>query len=132
MFLPGVAAHVVQRGHNRQACFFDEEDFQTYRTYLGEGCQRHGIALHGYCLMTNHVHLLITPGPEDGFSRCMQVVNRRYVHYVNRRYRRRGTLWPLLRVPAPAAFVPPCTSGRTLQGESHRGGTLSFDLLSLH
>lgn len=48
MFLPGVPAYIVQCGHNRQACFFAEEDHQTYRRYLHEGCQRHGIALHCY------------------------------------------------------------------------------------
>ena len=79
MFLPDVPAHIVQRGHNRQPCFFVEEDYQTYRTYLDEGCQRHGIALHCYCLMTNHVHLLITPGPDDGFSRCMKLQGVRVV-----------------------------------------------------
>ena len=93
MFLPGVPAHIVQRGHNRSACFFADEDYHTYLTCLGEGCRRYHVAIHSYCLMTNHVHLLITPQTEDGFSQLMQVVNRRYVRYINHTYRRSGTLW---------------------------------------
>jgi REP element-mobilizing transposase RayT len=100
--------------------------------WLDEALRETACALHAYCLMTNHIHLLLTPTDAQALPRLLISLGRRYVQYINRTYRRSGTLWPLLRVPAPAAFVPPCTSGRTLQGEPHRGGTLSFDLLSLH
>ncbi|MDG5499646.1 transposase [Marinobacter sp. BGYM27] len=93
MYLPGVPVHVVQRGHNRDACFFAEEDFRYYRQVLGEGLKRYGAELHAYCLMTNHVHLLLTPQHTDSISRLMQHVGRQYVQYVNRTYRRSGTLW---------------------------------------
>ena len=73
--LPGLPQHVIQRGNNRQAVFFDEED-----------CVR-------YLVMTNHVHLLVTPNERGGISRLMQGLGRRYVAYVNGRYRRSGTLW---------------------------------------
>ncbi len=93
MYLPGVPAHVVQRGHNRDACFFAEEDFRFYRQVLAEGLKRYGAELHAYCLMTNHVHLLLTPKHEDSISRLMQHVGRQYVQYINKTYRRSGTLW---------------------------------------
>lgn len=93
MYLPGVPAHVVQRGHNRSACFFTEEDYEYYLFVLGEGLKRYGAELHAYCLMTNHVHLLITPRHTDSISRVIQHVGRRYVQYVNKTYQRSGTLW---------------------------------------
>ena len=93
MYLPGVPAHVVQRGHNRDACFYAEEDFRFYRQVLGEGLKRYGAELHAYCLMTNHVHLLLTPKHTDSISRLMQHVGRQYVQYINKTYRRSGTLW---------------------------------------
>lgn len=68
MYLPGVTAHVVQRGKNRDACFFAEEDFQFYKEVLAEGLNRYGAQLHAYCLMTNHVHLLITPDFTDSIN----------------------------------------------------------------
>lgn len=82
MYLPGVPVHVVQRGHNRDACFFAEDDFRYYRQMLGEGLKRYGAELHAYCLMTNHVHLLITPEyanrktGTDLFSSCRIVPGR--------------------------------------------------------
>lgn len=93
MYLPGVPAHVVQRGHNRNDCFFALEDYNYYLRFLGEGLKRYGAELHSYCLMTNHVHLLITPQETDSISRVMQHVGRRYVQYINKTYQRSGTLW---------------------------------------
>ena len=89
----GVPHHVVQRGHNRQATFFADEDYLAYRHSLKEGAQRYHCAIHAYVLMTNHVHLLVTPANEDGLSRLMRYLGSRYVQYVNFVYRRRGTLW---------------------------------------
>lgn len=93
MYLPGIPAHVVQRGHNRDACFFADDDYQFYLECLGQGLRRYGVRLHAYVLMTNHVHLLMTPAEEDSISRLMQHVGRLYVLYVNRRYRRSGALF---------------------------------------
>ena len=59
--LDGVALHLVQRGHNREPCFFGEEDYQAYLHRLGEALKKEHCALHAYALMTNHVHLLLTP-----------------------------------------------------------------------
>lgn len=93
MYLPGIPAHVVQRGHNRAACFFSDEDFEFYLECLGQGLRRYGVALHAYVLMTNHVHLLMTPQEESSISRLMQHIGRLYVLYVNKRYRRSGALF---------------------------------------
>ena len=89
----GVPAHVIQRGNNRSPCFFQDEDCRFYRQYLIQACRRCRVALHAYVLMTNHVHLLMTPERSDGISRVMQPLGRRYVQYVNGRKRRSGTLW---------------------------------------
>jgi putative transposase len=93
IYLPNVPVHVVQRGHNRDACFFSEEDFQFYKVVLAEGLARYGAQLHAYCLMTNHVHLLLTPLAADSLPLILQHLSRMYVQYINKTYRRRGTLW---------------------------------------
>lgn len=93
MYLPGIPAHVVQRGNNREACFFCDDDYKFYLSLLKEGLKRYGGELHAYCLMTNHVHWLITPQEEDSISRIVQHVGRQYVQYINKYYRRSGTLW---------------------------------------
>ena len=85
--------HLVQRGHNRAACFFAEEDYQTYRHWLGEALAKTGAALHAYVLMTNHVHLLVTPKAGDDIIRLVMAIGRRYVQTINKAYRRTGTLW---------------------------------------
>jgi putative transposase len=92
-FMPGVPAHVVQRGNNRQAVFYEDPDYRVYLEWLEEGAKRYGCAVHGYVLMTNHVHLLATPQESDSISRMLQYVGRRYVPYVNHTYGRSGTLW---------------------------------------
>jgi putative transposase len=93
MYLPGVPAHVVQRGNNRAACFFTDDDYQFYLECLGQGLRRYRVELHAYVLMTNHVHLLLTPEDADGISRLMQHLARLYVLYINKTYGRSGTLW---------------------------------------
>lgn len=91
--LPDVPLHIVQRGHNREACFFSDEDFHCYRRWLGEALAAHDCALHGYVLMTNHVHLLLSPRRPEAVPPLMIALGRRYVQYINRTYRRSGTLW---------------------------------------
>jgi putative transposase len=92
-YLPGIPSHVVQRGNNREPCFFADSDYQFYLECLKDALERYRVALHAYVLMTNHVHLLMTPTSPPGISRVMQSVGRRYVQYVNLTYRRSGTLW---------------------------------------
>lgn len=91
--LPGVAQHVIQRGNNRQATFFENSDYRKYLECLRESGERYGCRIHSYVLMTNHVHLLMTPLEPDGIGKMMQSVGRKYVQYLNTKYRRTGTLW---------------------------------------
>jgi putative transposase len=92
-FVPSLAAHVIQRGNNRQTIFFDAADYELYLSLLGEGRDRYGCSIHAYVLMTNHVHLLLTPTETQSVSRLMQYVGRHYVPYINAKYARSGTLW---------------------------------------
>jgi putative transposase len=89
----GIPQHVIQRGNNRAACFFADEDYRTYLDSLLEGATRYGCDIHAYVLMTNHVHLLVTPESDESLSRMMRYLGSRYVQYVNHVYRRSGTLW---------------------------------------
>lgn len=91
--LPGVAQHVVQRGNDKQACFFRHEDYVRYLQDLREAALKFGCRVHAYVLMTNHVHLLVTPSTVGATSRMMQAVGRRYVRYVNDTIGSTGTLW---------------------------------------
>lgn len=91
--LAHVPQHVVQRGNNRMPCFFDDEDRQRYLTVLREATLRHECAVHAYVLMTNHVHLLVSPASVGAVSRMMQTLGRLYVSTFNARHRRTGTLW---------------------------------------
>lgn len=90
---PGITLHLVQRGHNRQRCFDTDIDYATYATRLKEAAQRYSVSIHAWTLMTNHVHLLVTPGHGDSISKMMQTLNRNYVCYYNQTYQRSGTLW---------------------------------------
>ena len=92
-FIPNLPVHVIQRGNNRQAIFFEEADYRRYLSLLGKGKERYGCSVHTYVLMTNHVHLLMTPVEVDSVSRIMQYVGRHYVPYINHKYKRTGTLW---------------------------------------
>src|SRR5882672_6917401 len=91
--LDGVPLHIVQRGHNREPCFFCEDDYASYLYWLGKALADTGCALHAYVLMTNHVHLLLTPRKAVAVPKLMISLGRRYVQYINRTYRRTGTLW---------------------------------------
>lgn len=85
--------HIVQRGINREPCFVAEEDYHCYLHWLEEAARDCHCAIHAYVLMTNHVHLLLTPAEAESPARLMQSLGRRYVQYVNRFYRRTGSLW---------------------------------------
>jgi putative transposase len=91
--LPDCPLHVVQRGINRQTCFFSDADYRTYLRYVSEYSQQFGCSVHAYCLMTNHVHLLVTPHARDACARMMKLVSQCYVQTVNHRLGRTGTLW---------------------------------------
>lgn len=91
--LPGVPLHLIQRGNNRQACFYVDDDYQRYLGWLRTYASDTGCAIHAYVLMTNHVHLLLSPATAGGVGEMMKRLGQRYVQYINRSYRRSGTLW---------------------------------------
>lgn len=91
--LPNIPLHIIQRGNNRQACFFADEDYHSYLEWLTEYANQTGCRVHAYVLMTNHVHLLISAETADGAGALMKALGQRYVQYINRSYRRSGTLW---------------------------------------
>ena len=91
--LAGCPLHVVQRGNNKSQCFHRESDYLCYLHLLREHAEKFGCAVHAYVLMTNHVHLLLTPEAADGASLLMKHLGQRYVQYVNRTQARSGTLW---------------------------------------
>ncbi|MCE5182041.1 MAG: transposase [Betaproteobacteria bacterium] len=111
--LAGVPLHIVQRGHNRDACFFADDDFHAYRHWLGEALKESGCTLHAYVFMTNHVHLLLTPPQPEDVPRLIISLGRRYVQYINKTYRRKskgpgsiklGYTWPHHAPPPPYTF----------------------------
>mgnify|MGYP001825734543 FL=1 len=91
--LPGYPQHIIQRGLNRQACFFAIKDYRLYLELLEEASEKYECHVHAYVLMTNHVHLLVTPQQSYGISFMMQRLAQRYVRAINRNYGRTGTLW---------------------------------------
>jgi putative transposase len=91
--IPGQPQHLILRGNNRNEIFCAEADYDFYLEKLKLACDKHGCAVHAYVLMTNHVHLLITPQGENSLSKAMQMVGRYYVQYFNYCYRRSGTLF---------------------------------------
>lgn len=91
--VPGLPHHLVQRGNNRQATFYDHTDYAVYLAFLEEAAAENGVAVHAYVLMTNHVHLLATPSDTTSLSKAVQSLGRRYVAYINKTHERTGTLW---------------------------------------
>lgn len=91
--LPGIPWHIIQRGNNRSVCFYAEDDYFFYIYHLADLAIRFDCAIHAYVLMTNHVHLLLTPEKADSAALLMKNLGQRYVQYINRTYRRSGTLW---------------------------------------
>ena len=85
--------HVIQRAINRVACFGSHADYLIYLSHLRQLSAKYDCAVHAYCLMTNHVHLLLSPGTQDSCTALMRDLARRYVPYFNRRQHRIGTLW---------------------------------------
>ena len=151
LVVPDIALHIVQRGHNRRDCFHQESDYLVYLSSLRDLTARTGCALHAYCLMTNHIHLLLTPPDPHACALLMRNLGQRYVQYFNRRYDRSGTLWEgrfrscivdsaryvlacyryIERNPVRAGMVP---SASAYPWSSHQGnaGRMSNKLLTPH
>jgi putative transposase len=89
----GVPHHVTQRGNRRQQVFFRDDDYAVYRALLAAGCRAAGVAVWAYCLMPNHVHLILVPADADGLRAALGEAHRRYTRHVNLREGWRGYLW---------------------------------------
>jgi putative transposase len=93
LILPGIPYHVTQRGNRRAQTFFEDGDFALYRDLLAESAAKAEAEVWCYCLMPNHVHIIIVPSDEDGLRRTFADTHRRYTGYINARNRWTGHLW---------------------------------------
>ncbi|MBA5687123.1 transposase [Rugamonas apoptosis] len=93
VILANVPIHLIQRGHNRQACFFSDKDCDNYLAWLQTHAEEAECTIHAYALMCNHVHLLLSASNPTALAAMMKTQNQRYVRYINKTYRRTGTLW---------------------------------------
>jgi putative transposase len=91
--IAGVAQLITQRGNNKQAVFFSEQDYSYYLKILNEAAMQEECQIHAFVLMANHIHLLATPNAPDGISQLMKTTGQRYVSYINKLEKRSGTLW---------------------------------------
>jgi putative transposase len=91
--IPGLPHHITQRGNNRQDVFFVDGDRIAYLDLLREQCEKHKVRVLGYCLMTNHVHLVVTPPQEDSLNLAIGRTHFIYTQYINRLHGRSGHLW---------------------------------------
>ncbi len=93
LVVPGIPHHVTQRGNRRLPVFFGDGDYRTYKSLLGEWCAKAGTQVWAYCLMPNHVHLILVPSHEDGLRAALGETHRRYTRHVNARKGWLGHLW---------------------------------------
>lgn len=93
MIVPAVALHIRQRAHNRAPCFFEDGDYAMYLDYLAFFAREHECSVHAYCLMTNHVHLFLTPQRQNSAALMMKRLAQCYAQHVNKARGRTGSLW---------------------------------------
>jgi putative transposase len=93
LFVPGCAHHIIQRGHNKQTIFLDDQDRQRFLVWVREAAIEHDIALHAWVLMSNHVHFALTAPNAESLAKFGKFFSQRYSQYFNHRYDRMGTLW---------------------------------------
>jgi putative transposase len=91
--VPGVPHHVTQRGARRMQVFFSDDDYRSYTRLLAQKARRHALEVWTYCLMPNHVHLIVVPSSNRGLARPLGEAHHRYALQVNRRHRWTGHLW---------------------------------------
>ncbi|MDQ6966591.1 MAG: transposase [Mariprofundaceae bacterium] len=91
--IPGIPHHVIQRGVRRLEVFKGDEDYQTYLDLISASCKKVGTEVWAYCLMDNHVHLILVPSSQDGLRACLGDAHRQYTRHVNFREGCRGHLW---------------------------------------
>jgi putative transposase len=93
LVIPGLPHHVTQRGNGRARTFFDDSDYALYRDLLAEHCRAADVEVWAWCLMPNHVHLILVPADADGLRRALARVHRRYAGAIHARRRRTGHFW---------------------------------------
>jgi putative transposase len=93
LVVPGLPHHVTQRGNRRQTVFFSAEDYRLYKTIVASFCRDAGVSIWAYCLMPNHVHLILTPETETGLNEALGEAHRRYTRAINMRQGWTGHLW---------------------------------------
>lgn len=93
MIVLGYAYHVILRGNNKNAIFYNDSDRRFFIECLRETKKKTNSKIYAYCFMINHAHFLIEPSTKDGLANMMQALGRRYVRYINLTYERTGTLW---------------------------------------
>lgn len=85
--------HVTQRGNRREDVFFTDADRKAYLEWLGEYAEKYAVAIAGYCLMSNHIHLILVPSTEDGLQQVLKPLHMRYAQRVNRLHQQQGHVW---------------------------------------
>jgi putative transposase len=90
---PHLPHHVTQRGNRGEDVFFDDEDREIYLLWLREYALDHGVEVAAYCLMTNHIHLILTPSTEDGLQKVLKPLHMRYAQRLNRARQQLGHVW---------------------------------------
>jgi len=93
LVVPGLPHHVTQRGNGRARTFFDDDDYALYRDLLAENCQAAEVEVWAWCLMPNHVHLILVPADADGLRRALAATHRRYAGILQARRERTGHFW---------------------------------------
>src|SRR3954470_18576171 len=91
--VPGHPHHVTQRGNGRSRTFFDDDDYALYRDLLADNCRAAGVEVWAWCLMPNHVHLILVPSDTDGLRRALARVHRSYAATIQARRKRTGHFW---------------------------------------
>jgi putative transposase len=137
--VPDIPHHVTQRGNRRQPTFFCDDDYLLYRDLIAESCRAAGVGVWAYCLMPNHVHLILTPSDRDGLRAALGEAHRRYSRHVNLREGWRGYLWqgrfasvamdePHLMACARYVEMNPVRAGLTSAAEDWRWSSASAHL----
>jgi putative transposase len=91
--IPDLPHHITHKGNNKQDIFFVEDDRHAYLDILKDNCEKYGLNILAYCLMTNHIHLIAVPQQEDSLAMAIGRAHFRYTQYINNMHKRTGHLW---------------------------------------
>lgn len=90
---PNIPHHITQRGNRREDVFFHDDDKQLYLEWLTDYCLKHQVTILAYCLMDNHIHLVLIPETADGLQKVLKPLHMRYAQYINKQHGWTGHLW---------------------------------------